>query len=286
MQGFIITAYRSPDYLSELINEITTHGDLVWLHIDRKSTFSGDDLDLQRRDLVQIFQQYSINWGSVGHLSAILMLMEHAVQHTDISHFHIISGQDSIVRYPDPGSIGNRILLTAREVNAEDPIAMRRLEQFNCFPNADTQRMSVRAVNKVMWKAQQWTGHRRSRIPGFEKAYKGVIWSSMPYDALRYVVGYHKAHPAFMRFLRHTIIPEEFFLQTILMNSPMSAQITGFNARYTDWVLRNGSYPAYIDESDLNAIKQSNSIFARKIDPQISKRLLELLKSDSSHSLS
>lgn len=281
MQGFLITAYREPQYLSELINEITEHGDRVWLHIDRKSTFTGADLQLHHPELVQVFQQYSINWGGVRHLEAIILLMSHALQADDIAYYHIISGQDAIARYPKESELGEAILMNAQQVLPSDIITMRRLEQYNCFPNADTRMLPVRAINKAIYGIQQLTSHTQTHIPNMSNAYKGVIWSSMPAAAMRFVVEYHNSHPEYMRFLRHTLIPEEFFLQTIIMNSPFGTHVATTNSRYTDWTMRNGSLPAYLDGSDIDAIRSGNYLFARKIDPSISSLLLQELRKDS-----
>ena len=65
MQGFLITAYREPSYLSDLINQITAHGDRVWLHIDRKSSFTEHDLSLHAPQSVEVLQRYSIKWGGI-----------------------------------------------------------------------------------------------------------------------------------------------------------------------------------------------------------------------------
>ena len=281
VQGFLITAYREPPYLSELINEITGHGDRVWLHIDQKSAFTGDDLQLRQPESVKVFQQYSINWGGIRHLDAIILLMRHALQHNDITYYHIISGQDAIVRYPEESELGDAILMNAQQVLPSDLIVMRRLEQYNCFPNADTRKLMVRAVNKTIFGIQRLTSHTRTHIPNMDNVYKGVIWSSMPAEAIRFVMDYHNSHPEYMRFLRHTLIPEEFFLQTIIMNSPLSAYVTRANSRYTDWNMRNGSLPAYLDSSDISAIRSGDYLFARKIDPRISHTLLQEFQKNS-----
>lgn len=45
-----------------------------------------------------------------------------------------------------------------------------------------------------------------------------------------------------------------------------------------DWSQRNGSMPAYLDDTDYVKIKNSNCFFARKLDTNISKKLIELLE--------
>ncbi|MEF2737930.1 branching protein [Bifidobacterium pseudolongum subsp. globosum] len=281
MQGFLITAYREPSYLSDLINQITAHGDRVWLHIDRKSSFTEHDLSLHAPQSVEVLQRYSIKWGGMSHLDAIILLMRHALTSRNASYFHIISGQDAIVRYPSADALGDTILMNALKVTPDDTVAMRRLEQYNCFPNSDTRKKMVRAINKIVFDIQRKTVHTRTHIPGMDDTYKGVVWSSMPRLAMQFVLDYNDEHPEYMKFIRHTLIPEEFFLQSIIMNSPLKHNVTGSNERYTDWTMRNGSLPAYLDETDYHAITEGNYLFARKIDQTISGGLLNLLYKSS-----
>lgn len=42
-----------------------------------------------------------------------------------------------------------------------------------------------------------------------------------------------------------------------------------------------GASPAYLDGSDIDAIRSGNYLFARKIDPSISSLLLQELRKDS-----
>jgi hypothetical protein len=106
----------------------------------------------------------------------------------------------------------------------------------------------------------------------------------MPIAVVNYIIQYSNDYPSFMKSLKHTLIPEEFFFQTILMNSPYKNRIVNDNLRYTDWTERNGSIPAYLDISDYLKIENSGAFFARKVDESISKELIELVSQKISDS--
>lgn len=76
----------------------------------------------------------------------------------------------------------------------------------------------------------------------------------------------------------HTLIPEEFFFQTIIMNSPYKENVVEKNLRYTDWSGKNGSRPSFLDETDYEKIIKSGDFFARKIDSNISDKLLKKIE--------
>lgn len=80
-----------------------------------------------------------------------------------------------------------------------------------------------------------------------------------------------------MKDLVHTVIPEEFFFQTIILNSPYKLGVVTQNMQYFHENKRNGSAPAYLYETDYEKIIDSEKFFAREIDMNISKELLELI---------
>ena len=47
-----------------------------------------------------------------------------------------------------------------------------------------------------------------------------------------------------------TLLPDEMFTQTLLMNSPFASTVVNKHLRYICWEHRNGNRPAVLDESD------------------------------------
>lgn len=84
---------------------------------------------------------------------------------------------------------------------------------YNLFPNADSRKAAFKVVNRFVRAACQVVKVQsgEARIGEFTNIYKGVIWSSLPYEQVSYVLSYIDAHPEFLTDLKHTIIPEEFF---------------------------------------------------------------------------
>ena len=60
------------------------------------------------------------------------------------------------------------------------------------------------------------------------------------------------------------------------MNLGFGTLLATGHMRYIDWFMRNGSSPAYLDESDFEKIAASreNYAFARKVDSQFSRMLI------------
>jgi len=96
---------------------------------------------------------------------------------------------------------------------------------------------------------------------------------------MKYAVNYADENPKFMKSLENTFAAEEIYFQTVLMQSPFQNDLVNDNLFYIDWEFRNGNSPANLDISDLEKLKASEKLFARKIQAPISDNLKrELIK--------
>ena len=102
-----------------------------------------------------------------------------------------------------------------------------------------------------------------------------MVWCSMPRRAAEYALKFCEENPVFLKTLKHVAISEEFFFQSIFMTSDFRKFVVNDNLRYTDWTERYGSSPAFLDETDYESIIESECIFARKVDTEISKELIK-----------
>ena len=75
-------------------------------------------------------------------------------------------------------------------------------------------------------------------------------------------------------FFKHTWAPDEFLINTILMNSPFSEYIVNDNYRYIDRST-GGAHPKILTMADLSGLQASNCLFARKFDPTVDSQVLD-----------
>lgn len=277
MQALIITAYKDMTQLIKLIESTCNHF-LLYVHIDKKSDIDIDRIIEYKFPNLYIIRKYDIVWGGFNHLAAIIHLLNKALEDKRVTYIHVISGQDVIVKpfenFDNMFSNSKKIYMTCSEVGKSNPKIQKRLERYVLSANMDSRKKSVKIFNMITFFFQYIFVGKRKGIGEFRDIYKGMIWVSMPVEATKYVIQYVNNNINFLREFKHIVIPEEFFFQTILMNSPFKQHVVADNLRYTDWSYRNGSVPAILDETDYRKIKESDSFFARKIDMNISKKLL------------
>ncbi|MBO6112388.1 MAG: glycosyltransferase [Lachnospiraceae bacterium] len=275
MQAIIITAYRDPDMLCRICEKFDRDKYRIFIHIDKRYVRDFDIKRLSARGNIEIFSKYRVTWGSIKHLYAIIALMKRALAYEDVKYIHIISGQDyPIADLSGAEEDGNIYISIA-------PLPEERYRQYNICQSFDQRKRMIEYLYRGSVRLQKIFGVNREKLGLYKRIYKGNIWSSMPKKAAEYAVKTAFSNGGlFIKDLYTTYIPEEFFFQTIFMNSPeWRDKIVKNNMRYNDWTERDGdsSVPVTLDERDYEKIKSSGKWFARKVDSLKSDGLLYLL---------
>lgn len=282
-QAFIITAYKDVNTLNKLILRLIPDF-YVFVHIDKKSQIKKSDIVSAQN--VYCYSRYKVNWGSFNHLKSILYLLRCAIRKTNSSYFHIISAQD----YPC--------------VSNESIIDFFKEKKYESFFDVEL------ALNNDGYKDRyryywftDWIAHPRNwdlysnkliskfirfqkrkkierRYLGFYKIkdlYKGLVYVSLDRNAAKYSVRFSLRRYYFLLSLKFCLVPEEFYFQTLLMNSSFKSTINNNNLRYMEWSYRDGISPCVLDERDYENVINSKALFMRKVSEK-SEKLIKMLE--------
>lgn len=279
--AILITAYTDSKILLNLINHLKNDF-LVYVHIDKKSKIQKTELLCEN---VFVFKKYKINWASYNHLAAIIYLLKQATKNNNIEYFHVISGQDfpiksnkEIIDYFEIHKEENFLdvnKLSEMDVSTKKAIEERfRLYWFTDFikhPKSFNfkENFWLKKIQQIQTKIKI----RRLNIGEFSQneIYKGLVYCSLHKNAILYILDYIKNNKTFTRDLKLCFIAEEFFFQTILMNSKFKSTIVNNNLRYMDWSYRDGISPCVLNESDYDKIIVAEALFMRKVSSKSSK---------------
>jgi hypothetical protein len=92
--------------------------------------------------------------------------------------------------------------------------------------------------------------------------YAGSQWHTLSYRCVQYIHDFVQQNPALIKHYQKTIIPDESFFQTILLNHPQ-LKICGDNQRFIAW---NGAKPMVLGIQDFDRLITADKQFARKFD--------------------
>lgn len=290
MQAILITAYKNYHHLEDLVNFFDGSFN-IYIHIDKKSSISKENLNkLSSKERVQyVSQQYKINWGGINHLKAILELTKEAVNNKENKYFHLITGHDYPIKPLEEFSQffeknkGNDFMeYHTLPYSSWPENGMDRLSRYNMYDLLDGRTGLNERLIKGFSKLQKEVGFKRSFSKDFPPLFGGSTYWSLKRESLEYVFQYMNDHPKYLKRFKYSFCSEEIFFQTILLNSPMKETILNNNMRFIIWEERNGNFPANLDFSDYENIKNSDALFARKFEYPVSESLLNKIKADIS----
>lgn len=288
-QAILITAYKNYDHLKKIISFFDDSFEL-YIHLDRKSSISPSDLEkITSSNIVKLItQKFPVNWGSFNHLRSILFLSEQALKNPELYYFHLISGQDfPIKKKADFRSFfyenRERDFIEFFKVPKADWANEQGLDRVQYYNFTDFLNYKIpvqKGYSRKLIKLQKKIGVKRTIPPGMPQLFGGSTWWSLSRKSLNYIVQKSNEEKRVLKRFKYTLCSEEFYFQTVIMNSEYRSRIVNNNLRHIDWVSRNGNNPAILDETDLETIKNSDAFFARKFEYPISEGLYSRLEKE------
>ncbi len=269
----ILLVHKNPQQIARLVERLY-HPDVdCWVHIDQKVN-TNDFKELAGKRNVFILQPtIRVDWGCFNTVEAMLFAMLKVSEACEkYAYFNFMSGQD----YPlkpasvffgylkaNPGAqfMNNR----AYEESTQNIIRFRQYH-FNDYSFTGV-KLLERLVNKVL-------PQRRFRYP--HEIRKGSQWMALSRDAVTYVLKFMNENPRYGLYFRRVHIPDEFFFQTILYNSPLQSTIRNPNLHYIDWTEKT-EHPRLLIINDYDKLASSDRFFARKFDMNADASILDAL---------
>ena len=122
---------------------------------------------------------------------------------------------------------------------------------------------------------------KRRKFPNYIKAYGGGQWWALPVEFVDYVLKFIKAHPDYVEYHRHTLLPDEIFFHSIIAKGV--EEFSGYKIQkslmYTNWIRPTGPFPATFEKNDIQELLEVSSLklFARKFDSNVDEEIFDLI---------
>jgi hypothetical protein len=272
----LILAHKNLEQLELLIERL--YGDFeIFIHLDKKWHIRPGYF--KKYPGVQVIQKYDITWASFKISMATLDLLKLAHKQ-QCDYYLVISGQDFPIR-------SNREIRHFLEENrhynfleyAPLPIAgwgpsggFHRLQLYwpEVRPGIFGKLVNklVRSIRRVQLKK----GYMRKLQP--LAYYGGCNWANINHATLSYILAYLRENPAYLTQFRATYISDEIWLHTLVMNSPYRDATINDWLRYIDWEA-GAKNPKTLGMEDLEKIRSSSGLFARKFDVEYDAAVLQ-----------
>jgi hypothetical protein len=275
--AFLIMAYKDPAQLERLIARLGREGTHFYIHLDKKIN-KAPFLYLEKLNGVSFIEKrITVNWGGYSLTEAIVSSIGEILgtgKHFD--YLSVMSGQDYPIKPVESFFTHLESNQGKNFIYFEDPgdawwsHASSRIHKYHMTSFGFRGRYRLQfLINRVM---------PRRKFPLPYTMYGGPCATFMTITApcARYVVDFMENNSKVRRFAFFSWGTDEFLITTIIMNSPFRESVVNDNLYYVDWS-RGGSNPKIFTAEDLDAIRKSDKLLARKFDIRVDAHILDLL---------
>jgi Core-2/I-Branching enzyme len=291
--AYVITSYKLPNQvlrLASILRKGSPDASIVVHHDDRGCTL--DPAQVEALDVRLVEPPSHVVWGEASQLAMVLRCLGWALDHDGFDWLVLLSGQD----YPIRPVAEIEQSLAAAEVDAFietrpcersafgatiDEFAGRYHFRWRRMPTgvaASLARVPARGRSLAQARTMPtgtWVGVRALRSPFGHHliCHRGSDWFTLSRAAVECVDKFVRTRRDVLDYYRHTLIPTESFVQTVLANS--SLRLSGDYRRYLVFDGPQMPAPRVLRMQDLTPMLASGGNFARKFDETIDRAVLD-----------
>lgn len=264
--AYLIIAHTEPELLHILISCLDDVRNDIYLHVDKKANFSGNEFQTQKSNLFVLSERIDARWGDFSLVKVELLLFQKAHDNGPYAYYHLLSGvdlplksQDYIHNYCDAHQ-GTEFVGIAQNVSQRE-LNWRSQHWFLFARDFKSNNLLIKVLRTLFARLQSIVGYRRTSLLCIKK---GAQWCSITDSLVAYILENEKL---IYKCFSHTYCPDELFIQTLCWNSDFKEKLHSTSdefegcMRYIKW--EDGKLLPII-EDDICKIKASTRWFARK----------------------
>ncbi len=268
----MIAVHKNHNQAMRLINHLKKDFDL-YVHIDKKSK-----LNIKSFDNVKVYKKFRVQHAGISQVITTLFLIEEAFKN-NYDRFVFISGQDI------PLKSNKEIINFFEENKNKEFISFEDItNNESCF-NEMSYRLNT--YNFGLWYRKLLSRKVRVSISNISflkretpnNIYYGSSWINLTKESINYILDYITKNKKYLDRFKFTWGADEFFFQSILLNSPFKEQCVNNCLRYLIW---QGGVPITFKSEHYDMIKNNinDNLFARKFDENIDTNIIDMLYND------
>jgi hypothetical protein len=272
--AYLIRAHHRPKQLHRLVDRLTTPSASFFIHVSARTPraeYAAMRAGLAGRTDVHWVPRVPAYYAGFSLVDSTLTGLAEVVRAGLPAHTVLLSGQD----YP---------LRPAAEIErfvAEHP-GQSLLEHFPiptvrwAGEDGGLRRIRYRHFERIHYRTRilRIPGLRRSFPPGLEP-WGGSAWGILSAEAVRTVLAFRDERPDAHRFFKRVKTPDEIYLQTVLVNSPLRERLVDEAVHHIEWI--GGSHPRTFVTEDFERLVSSGMPFARKFDVDVDAEILDVI---------
>jgi Core-2/I-Branching enzyme len=272
--AYLIRAHHRPEQLVRLVERLASPTATFFVHVDGRApsfVYEAARAGLAGREDVHWMPPVDSYYAGFSLVRSVLSGLAE-IQRTGVPpHTVLLSGQC----YPLRSAAQIESFLAERP---EQSLAERFRLPSERWADEDggLDRIRYRYFERVQYRT------RTLRVPLLRRTFPtglepwgGSAWCVLSAEAVRTVVAFREERPDAWGFFQNVNKPEEIFLQTVLMSSPLRDHVTNESIHHIEWP--GGSHPRTFTRGDFDRLASSGKLFARKFDVTRDEEILDLI---------
>lgn len=303
---YLILAHKSPEQLEILAKALFSEHTKIYIHIDGYS-------DIQQFTTNKYLQQHctfiqnnvKIRWGGFSMVQATINAFNeiHSLWLESQDYVVILSWQDlpiksqdhiadfltpyihkSFIEYRKQPNDERNILNRVIKYHFHDlvvPVRLNTTISFFVWLFYDLNNYTLRnqIASYAIQRVVNFFTPTRKYFLKTHQLYRGSARQILSGKHVTHIVEFLSTNQGkkLIKHFQYTAWPDELFFQTLLLNSSHKDDIINDLQRHVDWKRWPG-LPRVLDETDYNAIIQSDKLFARKFELGHSDSLIKMIQ--------
>lgn len=285
--AYLILCHKEPEQINMLLQELIADGSDCYIHIDKKSSMSKDQLISSEHILfVPDERRVDIRWAANTMVRATLELLEVLIKGKRLyDYVCLLSGQDFPIKssqyrssFLQKNKGYNFIEVLSHEEYKYKRYDKRSLLYFPSFVYKST--FLAKAIRKLIILS---TGGYTKTLSLFVRKNKsgvkfeyGSQWWCLTYECVLWMMDYIK-NRVNVDYFDHALTPDECFFQSVFMMSPFNG-LRKDRIMYLEWA-ENENNPRILRSEDYEMLVScTDKLFARKFDIRVDQSIFEKLK--------
>ena len=292
-KAVLIFSHKDPVLLNTLIEQFLHNSPFtdIFIHLDKKSIGIKDSIK-SHNNVFFIKNNVSVKWGNDTMMRSLFNSWEEIINNgKEYDYFIMCTGQDLLVK-PEidkflESNKGKIWLETKKGISRElKCVLFSKLPRLACGDYAHKKRFNpLRIIRGLCFRLST---HKKLPQKKLSKRFKDLQffnsynWSIMPYNVLKWTFKHIKENKDLNNLYLHTYLPEDYFLGTMIMNSPFASEVVWKTGEL--WSCSPTFHypfevhPRIITLNDIADVESSGCIFARKFDSAKDQQVINYFK--------
>ncbi len=302
--NYFILAHKNPAQVVRLIKKLHSEKTHFYIHIDKAvdvNLFKKEISFLSSIKFVSDENRVNMIWGNISIVKATIELLNMVILDKKNGYCVLLSGQDYPLR-------NNKFISTFFEKNKNvnfissevitsqsfDNKGLTRINHYNFHPyKSSTNNIEIPPIfSKLFYRkrtvkqlyrllfSNQWYKipilFYNRVVPKKIIAYGGSQWWALPMESIELIHSFLMDNPDYIRYHEYTQVPDEIFFHSII-NSKISNTLIKPSITYVRWPKDETPSPVTFTIKDIEELKNSEGLFARKFDMLLDKQIMDKL---------